>query len=374
MKKVDLNDAVWVMMESHLSFTAYKILLEELTSRKIRVFLYKPEKYADLENLLLKSDKHFIFQNPLCEKLKNLSGILEKRRNFSILYSDWWAIPLTDFTKYSDYIIFNHFNGIRAIKEGGLNKLSGPVPLFSLPEKKDFHEILLSFLRIPFLLIIPFIDATRRTKRKLFDCNKKKLLYFPFAIDAKNQEFQNEENEKKYDFANVGATSFFCRSKNYYVPAKLSYVNLYRDRQKIINEASKNNEFRVFDCRKNKVYGQETLKVIKNSKYAISTGGYHQASILKYLEIIACGTPVIGYKIPREFPMLNDAIYEVDVLNLSDKEIHEKLKDALLKYDRYKKNAEQAKKKILEFYNQESLLDLLQRQYDGLNIPEEYVN
>lgn len=236
-------------------------------------------------------------------------------------------------------------------------------------------RIFLASLRLPYLLVIPFVEMGKYFRRKKCNWNKKKLLYFPFAINSSLPEFSQVNSESsEYDFANLGSTSFFCQAKSYYVPAKLSFVNLYTDRLKIINSIIKAKSFKVFDCRTKPVYGKETLQIIKKSKYVISTGGYHRASILKYLEIIACGTPIIGYKIPHEFPCLDQAIYELDVLSLNKREVKKKLQEAIQQYEIFREEALKARGRISQLYNQEAILALLQKQYNGEQISKEYIN
>lgn len=375
MPKVDITKSIWILQKNILPFPSNQLLYNTLTQKGILVLVYEGTNLRELKAILLKKDNHVIFQNPLNKNLNSLKEILKRRRNFSVIYSDWWAVPLNPFIKYADYLIFHHLNALRAAKGGPQSiLLRKRVPLFTLPQNYKFHEVSLTSLRIPYLPAIPIVELGRYWKRRRYNWNKKKLLYFPFAINPNLPEFAQINNTPpQYDFANLGSTSFFCRAKSYYIPAKLSFVNLYQDRLKMINGMLKAGDFRVFDCRQKRVYGEETIKIIKKSRYVISTGGFQQASILKYLEIIACGTPIIGYKIPQEFPCLDQAIYELDVLSLPQKQIKKKLREAITQYEIFKKEAPKAREKIFQLYNQEAILALLQKQYDGEQPPKEYI-
>lgn len=375
MPKVDITKSIWVLPKNILPFPSNQLLYNALTQKGIPVLVYKGTNLGRLKAILLKKDNHVIFQNPLGKNLNSLKEILKKRRNFSVIYPDWWAVPLNPFMKYANYLVFHHLNAFRAVKRGPQSiLLKKEVPLFSLPQNYRFYEILLASLRLPYLPVIPFVEMGRYCKRKKHNWKKKGLLYFPFAVNPCLPEFsQVNSKSPEYDFANLGSTSFFCRAKSYYVPAKLSFVNLYTDRLKMINSILRAKAFKVFDCRTKPVYGKETLQIIKKSKYVISTGGYHQASILKYLEIVACGTPIIGYKIPHEFPCLDKTIYELDVLSLPQKQIKKKLREAIAQYEIFKGEALKTREKIFQLYNQEAILALLQKQYDGEQIPKEYI-
>lgn len=375
MRKVDIAQSVWILQKNILAFPANQLLYDTLQRKGILTFIYDPSQLEKLKRILRKRKNHVIFQNPLGKELNALKEILKRRRNFSVIYADWWTVPPSPLMQYADYLIFHHLNALKAAQKGAKAILLTPrLPLWSRPQNLKLHEVLLAALRLPYLPAIPFVEIGKSWQRKKSNWQKKRLLYFPFAINPAAPEFNTLPADlPQYDFANLGSTSFFCRAKSAYVPAALSFINLYADRLKMVQSISQTKHFRLFDCRKTPVYGPKTLQIIKRSKYVLATGGYHQASILKYLEIIACGTPILGAKIPHEFPCLNQAIFPLDVLRSSIKQMQKKLQEAMDQYPVFKKEALKARARIFEFYNQETILALLQKQYNGEKISHIYI-
>lgn len=62
---------------------------------------------------------------------------------------------------------------------------------------------------------------------------------------------------------------------------------------------------------------------------------------------------------------MDKAIYELNVLALPQKQIKKKLREVIFQYMIFKKEAARAREKIFQLYNQEVILSLLQRQYNG---------
>ncbi len=374
MPAIDITQSIWILQKNILPFPANQLLYETLQRKGILTFIYDPDQLPKLTRILRKRKNHVIFQNPLGKELQSLKEILKRRRNFSAIYADWWTVPPSPLMDYADYLIFHHLNALKAAQRGTRAiLLTLRLPFWSRPQNWKLHEVLLSALRLPYLPAIPLVEIGKSWQRKKYNWQKKRLLYFPFAINPAAPEFNTlSADPPQYDFANLGSTSFFCRAKSSYVPAALSFINLYTDRLKMVEMISRAKNFRLFDCRKTPVYGRETIQIIKKSKYVISTGGYHQASILKYLEIIACGTPIIGAKLPHEFSCLNQAIYPLNALHSSPQQIQKKLQEAIKQYPAFKQAALQARQKTFQYYNQEAILTLLQKQFAGAKISPPY--
>lgn len=370
---IKIRDCLWVCERHSRILGALHLLQDTLIELGAEVFTYGQETPpAEIAEKIRRSNKHVILDFPALRLLRPLRRLLKQRGGFSVGLCDWWAFP-TWFLENADYLLFRHYNGIRPRAERRCLELTGPTPIFSMPEEPKVEQVMSAILRLPFLAAIPIVAAWRRHKRRCDSVAPERCLYFPFGI--RGEKFPLRETEKRYDFANVGSTSFFVLTRDCYAPARMNFINLYADRRRLIDDLRRweNQPFSIFDCRRTRVFGESTSEVIRQSRYAIATGGLHGASVLKYLEIIALGTPVLGSLPAREFPVIKSAVFAVDMFARDRNVLKRKFQEALDNYSAMKDNALAVRERALGLYDQRQLLDMLQAQIDGQPLTADYI-
>jgi hypothetical protein len=372
---IKLQDCLWV--HGYPAFHALsQPLCKEIQRRNIRAVQLSPEDpecFSRLGNLLRKTDDHVILHYLHPKEMRALYPYLKDRKNFSVLLVDWWLSPFW-FTRNADYLLFYLYNGI-AVRLHGRPFCGGyPPPLLSWPENTSKHHLMCSALRPAALLAHPFVDWQRKRLRAGDDTNAERLIYFPISFDSEHLPLR--EQPPAYDAANLGDTCGFWLTRDPYASARYNFVNLYADRKRLIDSILRfeNNPFKVFDRRRSGWLNWETYcTVVRQSKFAVVTGGLQEASVPKFIEYTCLGTPMVGTPLPYEYPWLDQCLFEIDALHLTPQEVKIKLLDALDAQPRLRRNCIELRDRLLRQYAPSRILDMAQAQIDGQPIPSGYL-
>jgi hypothetical protein len=328
-----------------------------------------------LQELLRKTDKHVVLHGLLPHELRSLKPILADRRNFSVALIDWWTSPWW-YTQHADYLLFNLYNGIALRMGEGVFGERRKTPLLSPPEARIPFHLAAAALR-PFALIaFPFREVLQRRRVALDQRDPASLLYFPISVNTADQLPGRPDVADEYDFSNTGATYGIWHMRDAYAPARYDFANIYVDRERLIDGIKRyeNNPYRVFDRRgKARLSWAEYCGVVHRSRYAIATGGLHDASIPKYLEYVAMGTPILGRPLPYECPLLRPCIFTIDTTNGIQPDFKSKLDEALSVQPTLREQCLAVREKLFQLYDANRIVDLLQDQLDGKPIPSDYI-
>ena len=162
-----------------------------------------------------------------------------------------------------------------------------------------------------------------------------------------------------------------------YAPAKYNFVNLYTDRKRLLDLSLQleGRPYKIFDRRRHRGnFSWETYcQSLRRSRFAISTGGIHQASVPKYMEYICFGTPMIGSTLPYEFPWPDQCLFPIDCLHVTPEGLKEKLKEAFELQPKLRQNCLALRDTLLRMYDPVRLFDMAQDQIDGKPIPPGYL-
>jgi hypothetical protein len=287
---------------------------------------------------------------------------------------DWWTSPWW-YTRHAENLFFNLYNGI-AVRSGQAELIEhwNP-PLLSKPELPIAFHIAAASLRPIALMAWPFRDLVKRQQRQHDNADLKRLFYFPIPVNPEGLP-PLQRDPPAYDFSNTGSTYGIWLMRDAYASAQYDFANIYRDRERLIDVILQfeGRPYTVFDRRpKPRLSWEEYCRVVRQSRYAISTGGLHEASIPKFLEYVCMGTPVLGRALPFEYPLLRNCIFNIDSMTLAPAEMKTKLDEALAVQPKLKENCLAVRDKIIQLYDPQRILDLLQDQLDGKPIPPEYV-
>ena len=302
-------------------------------------------------------------------ELVKLQPIFQDRKNFSMAFQDWWSSPFW-FTRNADYLIFRNFNGI-AVRRG-LSTFVGKrsPPIWDWTDRISLYGVACSLLRPAAIIAAPFLEFNKQKDIK--NPITAELLYFPNVITK--EQVPLSKQPASFDFSNISSTGGYWVMRDPYASAWLNFGNLYYDRQRITNLILENKTYKTFDLRQSQFLDWEKyLRVIQSSRYAIATGGLHQASLSKYLEFACLGTPMLGEEIPFEFPWLKNCLFSVDTLNVTRPDLKKQLNEALLQQSRLRDNCLAIRDTLLKLYNPHTVLDLLQNQSEGRPIPPGYL-
>jgi hypothetical protein len=202
-----------------------------------------------------------------------------------------------------------------------------------------------------------------------------RLIYFPIPIIAEDLPFREEPPE--YDICNIATTCGFWVMRDPYAPAKYNFVNLYSDRKRLLDLSLKfeGRPYTFFDRRRHHGYfsWESYCQSLRRSRFAISTGGVHEASVPKYMEYICLGTPMIGSTLPYEFPWLDKCLFPIDCLHVTPEELKEKLKEAFELQPKLRQNCLGLRDTLLKMYDPVRLFDMAQDQIDGKPVPPGYL-
>jgi hypothetical protein len=377
MSKIRLADCLWVRSPNS-EHQLFKPITEALQVRQCRTFSLQlkkdPASLEQLKKLVWKSDDHVIIHGLLGYEFKKLKPIFQERRNFSVLTIDWWNTPFW-FTQNAEYVLFNLYGGIAARTLGARFTNDWNPPWFAWPEAMVPYELACSALRPAALLALPFLNWRDARRRAGDEIRPERLIYFPIPISEKNLPFVEEKPQ--YDICNAGGSVGFWLMRDPYAPARYNFVNLYSDRQRLFNLILQfeGRPYKVFDRRRfaGFVPWETYCSSIRGSRFAISTGGLHQASVPKYLEYACFGTPMIGSRLPYEFPWLDQCLFPVDPMNLTAEGLKLKLDEAFELQPRLRENCLNLRDTLLRMYDPVRVFDLAQEQIDGRPVPPGYL-
>jgi hypothetical protein len=162
-----------------------------------------------------------------------------------------------------------------------------------------------------------------------------------------------------------------------YASAKYNFVNLYSDRKRLFDLILdlENRPYKVFDRRRfrERLSWETYCGSIRRSRFAISTGGIHQASVPKYIEYACFGTPMIGSTLPYEFPWLDKCLFPIDGLRVTAEELGEKLKEAFELQPQLRQNCLELRDLLLRMYDPVRIFEMAQDQIDGRPVPPGYL-
>lgn len=378
--RLKLDDALWIRGEA-IDKTQRNARTETrmLRERGVAVCLLKnstdPAELEEIRKLVFQSDRHVILSRLGGKELNALRPIFEQRRNFSLVVDDWWSMPGW-FNRHADYLFFRNYNGM--IVRAGLEPLvpaGAGVPWFCAPEKMAWYPVACSLLRAPALLASPFWNALKSVQRRSDQRDPKTMIYFPFPIAPEDVPLGTEKLE--HDFSNLGGTCGYWVMRDAHSPAELTFANLYYDRKRLIELIGQfeGNPFTVFDWRRNGRFlpFDEYARELRKSRFTVATGGYHLASIPKYLEYICLGTPIIGAGLPYEYPWLDECMVSVDIMRTIPAQLKPQLHTALDQYGKIREKCLAWREKLFQLYDIHRLLEVAQMQIDGQPVPPGYL-
>ncbi len=376
--RVRLNNSLWVRSPNIGNQQVFQPIFRALQGRDARVFLLKShadaESLARLKQIAWQTEDHIILHGLMPRELNAILSIFKDRKNFSMALVDWWTSPFW-FNQHADHLFFHNYNGI-AVRTKLCRFLEGASPpLWSGPERMIWYALACTALRAPALAAWPVLEVWKRLQRRFDEIKPERLLYFPFPIDEADVPLQLEAPQ--YDFTNLGATTGFWVLRDAYAPASLNFTNLYCDRKRLTSLMLRfeNRPFKIFDRRRKYEFYSwaEVCRIIRQSRFAVCSGGLHRASIPKFLEYVCLGTPIIGAGLPYEYPWLDKCLFPVDMMRIRPAELKLKMQEALEVHPKLKENCLAIRDTLLRAYNADHLLDMLQDQLDGKKIPPGYL-
>jgi len=328
-----------------------------------------------LQGLLRQSDVHVILARLLPNELAALQPLLRERKNFSVVVDDWWCMPHW-FLREAEYIIFRNYNGI-AVRTGRTSLVEGPQPpFFGTPfPRVSRYGVIAALLRPAAPVLAPLVDAVNGRTRRAESVNPKRYLYFPFPVNGADVPLKEEKLE--FDFANTGSTNGIWLIRDPFVSFKYTFANLYYDRMRLKQSIArfKDNPFKVYDWEWENRWTtwDEYVQTNRRTRFAMAGGGLHQTSVPKFLEYACLGTPMIGRRLPFEYPWMDDCLFDVDMLRLSPEQLKPWLFQALDRYPVMRENCLKWRDRLLKLYDLNALVDMLQGQIDGQPIPPGYL-
>jgi hypothetical protein len=375
-----VNKCIWIRSGISDRQYIFRSIRNALIERGLTVLtLNGPKDHDGMERIrkvVWNSDAHIMLDVMMPAELKALYPVFKDRKNFSMGLVDWWA-NVYWFTKNADYLAFRNYNGI-AIRHQ-LEKFANnrKPPLLSLPQAAVPYELASASLRLLALAVAPFLEMFKARQRWAENIPPGQMLYFPFTIAAEHVPLTTEA--RKFDFCNVSSTRGYWILRDPHASAWLNFADLYHDRARITNLISqisdrKNQSYRLYDVRRGGWLNWESYcQIVRQSGYAICTGGLHQNSVAKYTEFACLGTPLFGEELPFEYPWLKDCLFPVDTLNVTRENLEPQLCEALSLEPKLRENCLNVRNLLLQLYNPQRVLDLLQEQADGKPIPPGYL-
>jgi len=385
LQKVNFNQALWICGARRIQEVFYpRLEVAALRERGAQVFLLDEEKgdegLNELRRILHKSDIHLVLMWLRPREAMLLYPLLRERKNYSIVMDDWWIYP-DCLTRNADYLINRMYNGV-AVRLGVSELVTMSPPLFFWPVGKiGGYGLQAALLRLPTLLVWPFIDAWKRFLRQRVKIDPRRLLYLPFSVSPESLPLKGEEI--KYDFTLTGGVTGVWLMRDAYASFKHTFANLYYDRQRLMDLMIQHEgkPFHIYDWRgrggvsipPNFQSWDDYCRVTRESRYVVATGGFHNAGLPKHLEYTCLGTPMIGRTTVFEYPWLDDCLIDVDVMNLTSAQIKPILKEAMERYPVMRQNCLKWREQIFRLYNIHTLFDMLQAQANGQPIPSDYL-
>jgi hypothetical protein len=372
-----LTDCLWLQGEL-AQIELFRPITKSLAALGVKPVILPPKTdragWQALKEKLWKTDQHVMLHGLRANELPRLYPLFKARRNFSVLLVDWWSCPFW-FTRHAEYVLFHIYSGIAARTQSAVFAGGWQPPVLSRPEGWVPYAIASAALRPVAWLAQPLLELRARQLRAKDVVRPERLIYFPIPISAEDLPFHDEKPE--YDFCNVGSTGGFWVIRDPYVPSRYNFVNLYSDRKRLgelVLELD-GRPYKIFDRRRLKELPSWELysRSVRRSRFAIGTGGIHQASVPKYLEYACLGTPMIGATLPYEFPWLDQCVFPIDGLRVTREELPEKLKAALELQPKLRQNCLELRDTLLRMYHPTRIIEMAQGQMDGQPIPPGYL-
>jgi hypothetical protein len=351
-----------------------------------------------LRKLLFKSDRHVVLARLLAKELKALQPLLRERGNFSIVMDDWWSSPYW-FTRHATYLLFRNYNGL-AVRTG-LCPLAQArqAPLCPVPETWSVYGAAGAVLRLPALAASPLLEAWNWYRRQVESIPRERLIYFPFPVAERDVPPGREPVD--IDFSNLGGTYGIWFMRDPHASPLLNFTNLYHDRKLIADALARfrDHPYKVFDWRRDRcerpapehcapargagaepkarnplaIPFEEYCSFVRRSRYTVATGGLHHTSVPKLLEFACLGTPMLGRRLPYEYPWLTECMFPIDPLGAGPERMKRQLDDALAQYPRYREQCLALRDRLLRQYHLAQVLAVAQAQIDGRPVPPGYV-
>jgi hypothetical protein len=374
---LQLADCLWLQGELTCQ-PLFRPLLQAFTARNVTRRTLPDHKDAagwkQLKADLWKTDQHIMLHGLQAKDLKPLYEVFKDRKNFSILLIDWWNSPFW-FTQNAEYILFNLYGGIAARTQGAKFCNGWRPPLLSFPERMVPYEFASSALRPAALLAQPFLERHFARLRAQDRIRPERLIFLPIPIREEDLPFHEEK--PAYDFCNTGASCGFWIIRDAYAEPRYNFVNLYADRKRLFDliVEREGKPYQIFDRRRfrERLPWDKYCNSILGSRFAISTGGIHQAAVPKYVEYACFGTPMIGMTVPYEFPWLDECLYPIDGLTVTREQLTQKLQEAFELQPRLRQNCLNLRDKLLRLYHPVQVFDMAQAQINGKPIPPGYL-
>jgi hypothetical protein len=374
-KRISLNDCLWVYGEKiSTSLANARTEIGAVRQRGLAQFILKnyqdPAELEQLRKRVWKTDAHVILTRLHPAEMAALKPIFLKRKNFSVMYDDWWIMPHW-FTREAEHVIFRKYNGV-AVRMGTAAWTHYTPPLMYNPfnpDAKSNYAIAASALRLPMLAISPFVNLANIYRRHTETIAARRFLYFPFAVSAADLPLVSEP-KYQHDFTNIWSVCGIFMMRDPFVPFHHTFANLYADRLKM-SKLLVTTDHSFYHTRQY-VY-KEYVETVQQSRYTVASGGLCDKFNPNFLECACLGTPMIGRSVPLEAPWFDDCLFPVDIMNLTPATIKPVLEEALAKQPALRANCLNWRDRLLKMYDPHTLMDMLQAQIDGQPIPPGYL-
>ncbi len=377
-QRISLNECIWVYGENIYQGTRNaRPELDALKPRGAAVFTLK--SHADTDGLeqirrrVWRSDAHVILTRLHPRELMAIKPILARRRNFSVFYDDWWIMPHW-FTREAEFVVFRKYNGI-AIRLGKTRWASEAPPLLLNPlESPTKYSWMAAGLRLPALAVSPIVNASNHFRQRMENTDPSRYLYFPYSLIPEDLPLKAKV-QPKYDFANTGTLCGIWLMRDPFAPFEHTFTNLYCDRLRLTQmiQTFQGNPFTFYHNQGKSVPWDAYVDKTCQSRFVVSTGGLQDTLGPKFLEYACLGTPMIGRGVPFEAPWLDDCLFPVDIKRLTPDKLKPLLHQALERHAILRENCLSWRDRLFKLHDPHTLLDMLQAQMDGQQIPPGYL-
>lgn len=373
--RIKLDKCLWVYGENvYSTLRNAQTEIDAVKEKDWQTFMLpKGANAEDIEQLrrrIWQDDTHTILTRLTPGEMSMLKPIFKDRRNFSVIYDDWWIMPHW-FTQNAEYVVFRKYNGL-SVRLGKSKWANGSPPLMFNPfdpDSKSKYALTASVLRFPILAISPMMNIVNIFRRKSEDTSPKRFLYFPFSVKSDDLPLKTGM-QYKYDFTNTWSVCGIFMMRDPFAPFHHSFANLYADRFKM-TKLLVTTPYSVFHGRHLDWNGYTDH--IRQSRYGVASGGLCDKFNPNFLECACLGTPMIGRSVPWEAPWFDECLFPVDFERLTPANIKSVLQEALDRHSVLRNNCLNWRDRLLKMYSPMTLLDVLQAQIDGQPIPPEYL-
>jgi hypothetical protein len=377
-----LNECLWVcggVTNQAIQYPRQE--MAALRERGAQVFQLQGQNDArgldELGRRLRGSDVHVVLIWMRPHEVMSLYPILRERKNFSVVVDDWWLCPPW-FSREADYILFRIYSGI-PVRLGVADFVTQRPPLFLWPrDNPSVYGTQAALLRLPALVTWPLVDAWKGFDRQRETIRPERLLYFPVSVAEEAVPLRQEP--LKYDFSMTGNTVGIWLMRDPFASFRHTFANLYHDRKVLMDLISRfaGKPYAIYDWRKLSPAvppqsWDDYVRITRESRFVLATGGFHNSGLPKHLEYACLGTPMIGRPTVYEFPWLDDCMFKLEDLSLSAGRMKSLLDQALECHRVLRENCLKWREKILKLHHIHNVLDMLQAQANGEAIPPGYL-